>query len=65
MKAYRRDGINSIKQVPTTITTEFPLARLYGTISPDLTQIWETQRATERQHESQSPPLYEKVNFLV
>ncbi|XP_059632760.1 condensin-2 complex subunit H2 isoform X2 [Cornus florida] len=60
VKTFRRPGINSAKRIQ--ITTQFPLARLHGTISPELTEIWETQRsALGKQKESQSPPLYEKL----
>lgn len=42
--------------------TLFPPAKLHGTISPELTEMWEMQRcADERQKGSQSPPLFEKV----
>ena len=60
VKAFRRNGENSTKNIP--ITTLFPLARLHGTISPELTEMWERrQNAFERQRESKSLPLYEKV----
>ncbi|KAK2989317.1 hypothetical protein RJ640_014776, partial [Escallonia rubra] len=59
--ACRREaGISSSRRI--NIIKEFPLARLHGTISSELTEIWEAQRrATERQQESHSPPLYEKL----
>ncbi|KAK3016355.1 hypothetical protein RJ639_005739, partial [Escallonia herrerae] len=59
--ACRREvGISSSRRI--NIIKEFPLARLHGTISSELTEIWETQcRVTERQQESHSPPLYEKL----
>ncbi|KAK8308561.1 hypothetical protein V6Z12_D02G067900 [Gossypium hirsutum] len=57
VKASRKNGVNSTK-----ITTLFPLARLRGTISPELTEMWERrQNAIEKQRESKSPPLYEKL----
>ncbi|XVF38754.1 hypothetical protein REPUB_Repub20aG0129000 [Reevesia pubescens] len=60
VKAFRRNGVNSTKSIP--ITTLFPLARLHGTISPELTEMWERrQNAFERQSESKSTPLYEKL----
>ena len=63
MKAFKRNGVNSTKGVK--ITTLFPIARLHGTISPELTEIWEMRcHASERQRESCSPPLYEKVLFF-
>ncbi|KHG03973.1 Condensin-2 complex subunit H2 [Gossypium arboreum] len=59
VKASRKNGVNSTKSIP--ITTLFPLARLHGTISPELTEMWERrQSAIEKQRESKSPPLYEK-----
>ncbi|KAB2092790.1 hypothetical protein ES319_A02G054200v1 [Gossypium barbadense] len=60
VKASRKNGVNSTKSIP--ITTLFPLARLHGTISPELTEMWERrQSAIEKQRESKSPPLYEKL----
>lgn len=60
VKASRKNGVNSTKSIP--ITTLFPLARLRGTISPELTEMWERrQNAIEKQRESKSPPLYEKL----
>ncbi|XP_021291120.1 condensin-2 complex subunit H2 [Herrania umbratica] len=60
VKASKRIGVNSTKIIP--ITTLFPLARLHGPISPELTEMWERwQSAFERQRESTSPPLYEKL----
>ncbi|KAL4311384.1 hypothetical protein GQ457_01G030600 [Hibiscus cannabinus] len=60
VKASRKNVINSLKSNP--ITTLFPLARLHGTISPELTEMWERrQKAIEKQRESKSPPLYEKL----
>ncbi|XP_065616552.1 condensin-2 complex subunit H2 isoform X5 [Quercus suber] len=59
-KAFRRHKVNSTKGV--SISTLFPIARLHGTISPELTEIWETRsQAFERQREFHSPPLYEKL----
>ena len=63
VKSFRRQGINSTKRVP--ITKQFPLARMHGTISPELSEVWEARRhASESQHEPKSLPLYEKVGFL-
>ncbi|GMJ12239.1 hypersensitive to excess boron 2 [Hibiscus trionum] len=60
VKTSRKNTVNSTKSNP--ITTLFPLARLHGTISPELTEMWERQQnATEKQRESKSPPLYEKL----
>ncbi|XVF28285.1 hypothetical protein REPUB_Repub15cG0016800 [Reevesia pubescens] len=60
VKAFRRNGVNSTRSIP--ITSLFPLARLHGTISPELTEMWERrQNAFEKQRESKSPPLYEKL----
>ncbi|CAK9138956.1 unnamed protein product [Ilex paraguariensis] len=42
VKAGRRDGVNSCKRIP--LTTEFPLARLHGSISSELNEIWEKQQ---------------------
>ncbi|XVF66190.1 hypothetical protein PTKIN_Ptkin10aG0015500 [Pterospermum kingtungense] len=60
VKAFRRNVVNSAKSI--SITTLFPLARLRGTISPEFTGIWERrQNKFERQRESKSPPLFEKL----
>ncbi|XP_031277198.1 condensin-2 complex subunit H2 [Pistacia vera] len=60
VKVFRRNGVKSTKQ--HSVTTLFPLAKLYGTISPELTQVWEMQqKAFEKQRASHSPPLYEKL----
>ncbi|KAA8548961.1 hypothetical protein F0562_000645 [Nyssa sinensis] len=60
VKTFRRQGSDSTRRI--SITTQFPLARMHGTISSELTEIWETQhRAMEKQQTSQSRPLYEKL----
>ncbi|GFZ21781.1 hypothetical protein Acr_29g0009430 [Actinidia rufa] len=60
VKSFRRQGINSTKRVP--ITKQFPLARMHGTISPELSEVWEARcHASESQHEPKSLPLYEKL----
>lgn len=60
VKAFRRIGVNSAKR--TSVTTMFPLAKLHGTISPELIEIWEARNsAFQKQRTTQSPPLYEKV----
>ncbi|VVA37149.1 PREDICTED: condensin-2 complex subunit H2 [Prunus dulcis] len=60
VKASNRKGVSSTKQV--SMITLFPPAKLHGTISPELTEMWEMQRcADERQKGSQSPPLFEKL----
>ncbi|XP_012083980.2 condensin-2 complex subunit H2 isoform X2 [Jatropha curcas] len=58
VKPYRRNESNSAKQ--TSITTLFPLARMRGTISPELTEIWEA-RCNRSQIKGNSIPLYEKL----
>ncbi|OAY56069.1 condensin-2 complex subunit H2 [Manihot esculenta] len=58
VKPYRRNGVNSAKQ--TLMTTLFPLARMHGTINPELTEIWKA-RHKGYESNSQSPPLYEKL----
>ena len=59
MKAFRRRRVYSTKH--NLLTTQFPLAKLDGPISSELTEIWEKQRACERLQELKTPPLYEKV----
>ncbi|KAJ9699648.1 hypothetical protein PVL29_005491 [Vitis rotundifolia] len=64
VKAFRRRGVCSTKH--NLLTTQFPLAKMHGPISPELTEIWEKHRACERQQEPQTPPLYEKLrNSLI
>lgn len=63
MKASRKNGLNLCKRI--SISTLFPLARLHGTISPELTDIWKAQcKKFERHGKSESASLYEKVLFL-
>lgn len=46
------------------MTTQFPVAKMHGTISAELSEVWEARRhALEREQESKSPSLYEKVGF--
>nr|GMD79116.1 condensin-2 complex subunit H2 [Ipomoea batatas] len=59
VKPKRRQGMDSRKHIP--ITTEFPLARLHGTINSHLYDVWEKCCATKKMDESQSLPLYEKL----
>ncbi|TQE06583.1 hypothetical protein C1H46_007825 [Malus baccata] len=60
VKASKRKGFNCTKLA--SIITLFPPAKLYGTISPELAEMWEIRRhAEERQKGSQSPPLFEKL----
>ncbi|CAA3030186.1 Hypothetical predicted protein [Olea europaea subsp. europaea] len=60
VKAHKRQGVGSKKHI--SISEEFPLAKLHGPISSELTEIWEAKHGTsERQEKSQSPPLYEKL----
>ncbi|XP_021898413.1 condensin-2 complex subunit H2 isoform X1 [Carica papaya] len=60
VKASRRSGTNSMNRI--SITTLFPLARMRGTVSPELNGIWEMHRdALHRERKSEDPPLYEKL----
>ncbi|XP_042474897.1 condensin-2 complex subunit H2-like [Macadamia integrifolia] len=60
VKVPRRQDIRSTKQ--SSLTAQFPLARLHGTIDPEFSEIWEAQvLALERLQGSQSPPPYEKL----
>lgn len=60
VKTFRRNGVKSAKRI--SISTIFPLAKLRGTISPELTEIWEARhKFFEEQRASQPPSLYEKV----
>lgn len=48
-----------------SLAIEFTLARLHGTTSSDLNDIWEKKYcAMKKQGDSQSPPPYEKVLFI-
>ncbi|XP_043708146.1 condensin-2 complex subunit H2-like isoform X2 [Telopea speciosissima] len=59
VKVVRRKETSSTK---ISLTTQFPLARLHGTIDSEFAEIWEAQIHTqERLQGSQSPPLYEKL----
>ncbi|XP_042517785.1 condensin-2 complex subunit H2 isoform X2 [Macadamia integrifolia] len=59
VKVVRRKEISSTK---ISLTAQFPLARLNGTIDSEFSEIWDAQVHTqERLHGSQSPPLYEKL----
>jgi condensin-2 complex subunit H2 len=61
VKVSKKVRINVRPRV--SMTSLFPLAKLHGPISPELTKMWEMRRcAHQRQKDSQSsPPLYEKV----
>ncbi|KAM7485052.1 hypothetical protein LguiA_001061 [Lonicera macranthoides] len=60
VKAFRQEVVNPCKRLP--IITEFPLAKLHGTISSELTKIWEMQKGTSAKlQESRALPLYEKL----
>ncbi|CAK7333338.1 unnamed protein product [Dovyalis caffra] len=60
VKAFRRNGLKSAKK--TAVTTLFPLARMHGTISPDLTEMWEARHNELGKHgNTQSLTLYEKL----
>lgn len=48
--------------VTISIVTQFPLARSEGPISPEFTDMWEKLHAArQKQYDTGSPPLYEKV----
>ncbi|KAK4433906.1 Condensin-2 complex subunit H2 [Sesamum alatum] len=60
VNANRRPEIGSRKRLPLTV--EFPLAKLRGPISTDLTEIWEAKfGASEKLGNSQSLTHYEKL----
>ncbi|XP_050220005.1 condensin-2 complex subunit H2 [Mercurialis annua] len=60
VKSYKTQKVNSMKQ--TSINTMFPLARIHGPISPELTEIWEARcNKSERKGNLDSFPLYEKL----
>ncbi|XP_021770813.1 condensin-2 complex subunit H2-like [Chenopodium quinoa] len=45
-----------------SVAYQFPLAKLHGTVSPELTEIWELHfRTCKNQEESQPVPLFEKL----
>lgn len=46
------------------VASQFPLAKLHGTISPELTRIWELHICARKRQETQPIPLYEKVCFI-
>lgn len=52
---------NRSKRHPS-LTAEFPLAKLRGPISTELTEIWEAKFGAS---ESQALPLYEKVSAIL
>uniref|UniRef100_A0A7N0T1Z6 Condensin-2 complex subunit H2 n=1 Tax=Kalanchoe fedtschenkoi TaxID=63787 RepID=A0A7N0T1Z6_KALFE len=59
VKHSRKFGVNSKLSL---IASQFPLAKLHGPISPELTKIWEARvKAKENQKGLESPPLYEKL----
>ncbi|KMS98964.1 hypothetical protein BVRB_3g067040 [Beta vulgaris subsp. vulgaris] len=43
------------------VASQFPLAKLHGTISPELTRIWELHICARKRQETQPIPLYEKL----
>ncbi|KAL2922984.1 Condensin-2 complex subunit H2 [Bienertia sinuspersici] len=58
VKILKRKGI--MKNI--NVASQFPLAKLHGTVSPELTGIWELHfRACNRQEEFKPIPLYEKL----
>ncbi|PHU01743.1 hypothetical protein BC332_31530 [Capsicum chinense] len=60
VKPNRRQGVVSRKLA--SLATEFPLAKLHGTISTDLNDVWERKCcAMNKQVDSQSPPPFEKL----
>lgn len=60
VKALKKNGFSVTRRVSMSIL--FPPAKLHGPVSPELMEMWEMRRhAHERQKDSQSPPLYEKV----
>ncbi|KAF1882003.1 hypothetical protein Lal_00038647 [Lupinus albus] len=60
VKTLKKNSINVTRQV--SMSTMFPVAKLHGPISPELMEMWEMRRHNhERQKDSQSAPLYEKL----
>ncbi|XP_049363815.1 condensin-2 complex subunit H2 isoform X2 [Solanum verrucosum] len=60
VKSNRRQGVVSRKLA--SLATEFPLARLHGTINTDLNEMWERRCcAMNKQVDAQSPPPFEKL----
>ncbi|KAF9673268.1 hypothetical protein SADUNF_Sadunf10G0006600 [Salix dunnii] len=60
VKAFRRNGLKSAEK--TSITALFPLARMHGTISPDLAKIWEARQNKIGKHgDTRYPTLFEKL----
>ncbi|CAN4104694.1 unnamed protein product [Withania somnifera] len=60
VKSNRRQGVVSRKLA--SLATDFPLARLHGTINTDLNDMWERKCcAMNKQVKSQSPPPFEKL----
>lgn len=51
--------MNSRKR--TSLATEFPLARLHGTISSDLNDIWEKKYCAMKMPGDSESPLFEKL----
>lgn len=52
--------MSSAKRNP--LAEMFPIAKLQGTLNPDLTQLWEARsNARDKERGSGSPSLYEKV----
>nr|DAD19280.1 TPA_asm: hypothetical protein HUJ06_020743 [Nelumbo nucifera] len=60
LKVLKRQDISSTQKMP--LATQFPLARLRGTISPEFLEMWEAKlHVCEKLWKSQSPPPYEKL----
>ncbi|KAJ6722121.1 CONDENSIN-2 COMPLEX SUBUNIT H2 [Salix viminalis] len=60
VKAFRRNGLKSAEK--TSVTALFPLARMHGTICPDLAKIWEARQNKFGKHgNTQYPTLFEKL----
>ncbi|XP_028751681.1 condensin-2 complex subunit H2-like [Neltuma alba] len=59
VKAFKSKGVNLNRRV--SISSLFPPAKLHGPINPELMNIWESRRYANKQKDSSSPPLYEKL----
>uniref|UniRef100_A0A803LLW2 Condensin-2 complex subunit H2 n=1 Tax=Chenopodium quinoa TaxID=63459 RepID=A0A803LLW2_CHEQI len=60
------DHVNTLKKTRmrknVSVVHQFPLAKLHGTVSPELLEIWELHfRSCKKQEESQPIPLFEKL----
>jgi condensin-2 complex subunit H2 len=60
VKGFSRKVIGAPKK--KTLASIFPVAKIDGVVSPELTKSFEVQMSQqENPHASQSVPLYEKV----